>query len=132
MNRFIFVMLMSVALSSCAAFKSASIGDDLYTSHSRVEIAARQKAEAEAARAEAEARAAAWEAKLALLEMSLMTLCWQMTIRAHMLAVCMALARLRTRCHRATIPIVIQMLINTPLHTTLHFIILWSLEIRCG
>ena len=65
MNRFIFVMLMSVALSSCAAFKSASIGDDLYTSHSRVEIAARQKAEAEAARAEAEARAAAWEAKLA-------------------------------------------------------------------
>ena len=57
--------MVSVVLSGCAAFQSASIGDDLYSSHNRVEIATRQKAEAEAARAEAEARQAAWEAKLA-------------------------------------------------------------------
>ena len=65
MKKFIFIIMVSVMLSGCAAFQSASLGDDLYSSHSRVEIAARQKAEAEAARAEAEARQAAWEAKLA-------------------------------------------------------------------
>ena len=51
--------------AGCASFNSALLGDDLYTAHDRVEIANRQKAEAEAARAIAEARQAAWEAKLA-------------------------------------------------------------------
>ena len=54
-----------MVLSSCAAFQSATLGDDMYTAHSKTEIAVRQKAAAEAARAEAEARQAEWEAKLA-------------------------------------------------------------------
>ncbi len=57
--------MLSVMLSSCAAFQSATIGDDMYSVHNRTEIAARQQAAAEAARAEAEARQAEWEAKLA-------------------------------------------------------------------
>lgn len=65
MKRFLIIISMSALLSGCAAFQSATIGDDLYTSHNRTEIATRQKAAAEAARAEAEARQAAWEAKLA-------------------------------------------------------------------
>lgn len=65
MKRVVFIMILSVVLSSCSTFNSAMIGDDLYTAHSRTEIAKRQMAEAEAARAEAEARQAAWEAKLA-------------------------------------------------------------------
>ena len=65
MRNFVIIMILSAVVSSCSAFSSAMIGDDLYNSHNRVEIATRQKAEAEAARAEAEARQAAWEAKLA-------------------------------------------------------------------
>ena len=65
MRNYVIIMILSAVVSSCSTFSSAMIGDDLYTSHNRIEIAARQKAEAEAARAEAEARHAAWEAKLA-------------------------------------------------------------------
>ncbi len=66
MKRLFFVFtIASVFFASCTAFKSASLGDDLYSAHDRVEIAKRQKAIAEAARIEAEANQAAWEAKLA-------------------------------------------------------------------
>lgn len=65
MKRIFIIMGLSMVLSSCSTFKTAMIGDDLYSAHNRTEIAMRQKAEAEAARAEAEARQAAWEAKLA-------------------------------------------------------------------
>ena len=65
MKKFLFFVGLSVLFSGCAAFKTATIGDDLYSSHDRVEIAARQKAVAEAAIAEAEARQAIWESKLA-------------------------------------------------------------------
>lgn len=59
------IIATSLLTGCAAAWQEASIGDDLYTLHSRTEIAQRKKAEAEAAKAEAEARAAAWEAKLA-------------------------------------------------------------------
>ena len=65
MKQWLAIVALSVVLSSCAAFNAATIGDDMYSAHSRTEIANRQKAAAEAARAEAEARQAEWEAKLA-------------------------------------------------------------------
>lgn len=66
MKRIFFVFtIVSTLFVGCTAFKSASVGDDLYSAHDRVEIAKRQRAIAEAARIEAEANQAAWEAKLA-------------------------------------------------------------------
>ena len=65
MKQFFWIVYISILLSSCTAFKSATLGDDLYTVHDRIEIANKQQAEAEAMRAAAEARRAAWEAKLA-------------------------------------------------------------------
>ena len=146
MRNYVIIMILSAVVSSCSTFSSAMIGDDLYTSHNRIEIAARQKAEAEAARAEAEARHAAWEAKLAEAralaaenEFKGVTTtvpaeirCWQITIRAPMLVVCMALARHRTRCRQVIIPIVTLMHITMPRLTTLHFIMLWYQATRCG
>ena len=63
MKQWLAIVALSVVLSSCAAFNAATIGDDMYSAHSRTEIANRQKAAAEAARAEAEARQAEWEAQ---------------------------------------------------------------------
>jgi uncharacterized membrane protein YgcG len=65
MKRFLFSIIAPILLSGCAAFSTAVIGDDLYTAHSRTEIAEQQKAAAEAAQIAAQARQAAWEAKLA-------------------------------------------------------------------
>lgn len=65
MKQWIAIVVLSAVLSGCAAFQSATLGDDMYTAHNKTEIATRQKAAAEAARAEAEARQAEWEAKLA-------------------------------------------------------------------
>ena len=45
MKRFLIIISMSALLSGCAAFQSATIGDDLYTSHNRTEIATRQNEE---------------------------------------------------------------------------------------
>lgn len=57
---------MLLAMTGCAsAFKTASVGDDLYEIHNKTDIAKRQKAEAELAKAQAEARKAQWEAKIA-------------------------------------------------------------------
>lgn len=65
MKRLIFISLLTMLLSSCAAFKSATIGDDIYTQHNPQQIAEQQKQLAEIARARAEAQQAAWESKLA-------------------------------------------------------------------
>ena len=65
MKNLFVILILSALLSSCAAFKDAKIGDDLYAIHDRTEIAAQQKAAADRARDEAEAREAAWAAKIA-------------------------------------------------------------------
>ena len=65
MKRLIFISLLTMLLSSCAAFKGATIGDDIYTQHNPQQIAEQQKQLAEIARARAEAQQAAWESKLA-------------------------------------------------------------------
>ena len=65
MKNLFVILILSALLSSCAAFKDAKIGDDLYAIHDRTDIAAQQKAAADRARDEAEAREAAWAAKIA-------------------------------------------------------------------
>ena len=53
-------------LSGCAAaWQNASYSDDLYSIHNKIEIANRQKAEAELAKAQYEAQQAQYEATLA-------------------------------------------------------------------
>ena len=60
------ILQAALAMAGCAsAFKTASVGDDLYEIHNKTEIAKRQAAEAELAKAQAEARRAQWEAKIA-------------------------------------------------------------------
>ena len=65
MKQLILSLLAAVLLCGCTAFKSAVLGDDLYTAHDRKAIEQQQIAAAQKARAEAEARQALWDSKLA-------------------------------------------------------------------
>ena len=59
-------LLQALALSSCAAaWQGKTYSDDLYAVHNKIEIANRQKAEAELAKAQYEAQQAQYEATLA-------------------------------------------------------------------
>ena len=60
------ILMQSILMSGCAtARQSASYSDDLYSVHNKIEIANRQKAEAELAKAQYEAQQAQYEATLA-------------------------------------------------------------------
>ena len=64
--RTIAVILLTCALSSCtAAWQNVAYTDDLYSVHNKIDIANRQKAEAELAKAQYEAQQAQYEATLA-------------------------------------------------------------------
>lgn len=69
MGRFIAiiaVLLQPLLMMGCAAaWQNASYSDDLYSVHNKIEIANRQKAEAELAKAQYEAQQAQYEAALA-------------------------------------------------------------------
>ena len=60
------LLMQLILMSGCAtAWQSASYSDDLYSVHNKIEIANRQKAEAELAKAQYEAQQAQYEATLA-------------------------------------------------------------------
>ncbi len=65
MKKLLFISIVAIFFTACAAFNSAMIGDDMYSAHDPQKIATQRAQEAATARAQAEARQAAWEAKLA-------------------------------------------------------------------
>lgn len=65
MKQFILSLLMLMLVWGCTSFKSAVLGDDLYTAHNRAEIEQQKRVAIEKARAESEARQALWDSKLA-------------------------------------------------------------------
>ena len=69
MRRFTIIatlLVQSILMSGCAtAWQSSSYSDDLYSVHNKIDIANRQKAEAELAKAQYEAQQAQYEATLA-------------------------------------------------------------------
>lgn len=65
MKQLILSLLAPILMCGCTAFKSAVLGDDLYTAHSPEAIEQQKIAAAEKARAESEARQALWNSKLA-------------------------------------------------------------------